>query len=62
MMGSTSPTIPEWDEINTDVLGVAVHAAITGKTVPEIALNDAAQKVAAIMRRGNYLRWQTEMR
>ncbi|MES2947123.1 MAG: extracellular solute-binding protein [Pseudomonadota bacterium] len=50
------PIIPEWDEINTEVLGIAVHNALTGKTTSEFALNEAAQKVTAIMQRGNYLR------
>lgn len=48
------PIIPEWDEINTQALGVAVHEALTGKQTPEKALDSALPKVMEIMRRGSY--------
>ena len=50
------PIIAEWDEINVNMLGVAVHQALTGKKTPEQALNDAAPKVTEVMKRGGYLK------
>lgn len=48
------PIIPEWDEINTQALGVAIHEGLTGKQTPEKALDSALPKVMEIMRRGDY--------
>ena len=59
-MGSAAPDwrpiIPEWDEINTQALGIAVHEALTGQKTPKNALNDIVPKVKAIMSRGGYLK------
>ncbi len=48
------PIIAEWDEININVLGVAVSEALTGKKTPEEALNGIVPKVTEIMQRGGY--------
>jgi multiple sugar transport system substrate-binding protein len=50
------PIIAEWDEINVKVLGVAVHAALTGKKTPEQALNDVVPTVVELMKSGGYLK------
>lgn len=49
------PIIAEWDAINTNVLGVVVHEALTGKKSPEQALNGMVPKAVEIMKRGGYL-------
>lgn len=49
------PIIPPWDEINTDVLGAAIHQVLQGKSAAQPALDKAAMAVAAIMRREGYL-------
>lgn len=50
------PTIPEWDEINVKVLGVAISEALTGKKSPKEALDGVVPKVTGIMKRGGYLK------
>lgn len=50
------PIIPEWDAINVDHLGVAVHDALIGKKSPERALKDSVPKVLEIMKSGGYLK------
>ena len=50
------PIIPEWDEINTQVLGVAINRTLRGQTTAEEALNGIVPRVTEIMRRGGYLR------
>lgn len=50
------PIIAEWDEINTQALGVGIGDALRGKVVPQQALDAANQKITAIMRRGGYLK------
>lgn len=48
------PIIPEWDEINTRLLGVAVHEAITGKKSPAKALQDIVPRVSELMKNAGY--------
>jgi multiple sugar transport system substrate-binding protein len=50
------PIIPEWSEINEQVLGVGLSEVLIGKKSAEDALRDMAPKVAAIMRAGGYLK------
>lgn len=49
------PVIPEWDEINTNILGTAIHDVLLGKEDSKKSLDNAAIKVAALMSRGGYL-------
>ncbi|MGQ0708937.1 MAG: extracellular solute-binding protein [Rhodoferax sp.] len=49
------PVIPEWDEINTKVLGVAIDSVLRGLQTPAKALGAATQEVEAIMRRSGYM-------
>jgi multiple sugar transport system substrate-binding protein len=49
------PIIAEWDEINTQALGVGIFDALTGKKTPKDALNSVMPKVTEIMVRGGYL-------
>ena len=50
------PIIPEWDDINVKLLGVAVHEAITGKKTPAKALDDVAPRVLDLMRNAGYIK------
>jgi multiple sugar transport system substrate-binding protein len=49
------PIIPEWDEINTKALGVAISNALAGKASAQKALDDAIPQVVSVMQRGGYL-------
>lgn len=49
------PIIPEWDEINTKALGVAIAEALNHRKTADAALSGIVADVAAIMRRGGYL-------
>ncbi len=48
------PIIPEWDEINTKILGVAIDSALKGTMPAKQALDSAALQVEALMRRSGY--------
>ena len=48
------PIIPEWDEINVKLLGVAVHEAITGKKTAAKALDDVVPRIAELMKNAGY--------
>ena len=48
------PIIPEWDDINVKLLGVAVHEAMTGKKTPAAALQDVAPRIADLMKNAGY--------
>ena len=50
------PIIPEWGEINEQVLGVAVSEIITGRKPPRQALEEVVPRVRAIMERAGYYR------
>lgn len=50
------PIIPEWDEINGKLLGVAVHEAITGKKTPTKALEEIAPRVLELMKNAGYIK------
>jgi multiple sugar transport system substrate-binding protein len=43
------PIIAEWDEINTRILGVAIHGVIQDTVDPKTALDQAALKVSTLM-------------
>lgn len=50
------PIIPQWDEINQGVMGVAMSNIITGQIAPQAGLDEAVPKLRAIMERGGYYR------
>lgn len=50
------PIIPEWSEINEQVLGVGLSEVLIGKKSAREALAGMAPKVEAIMRAGGYLK------
>lgn len=50
------PIIPEWSEINEQVLGVGLSEVLIGRKSAEQALREMAPKVAAIMRAAGYLK------
>lgn len=49
------PIIPEWDEINTKMLGVAIDSALRGVLPAQNAFDSAARQVENLMRRSGYL-------
>jgi len=49
------PIIPEWDEINTRMLGVAIDAALRESMPAKQALDSAAIQVENLMRLSGYL-------
>jgi len=51
------PLIPEWNEINTDVLGQALTQVITTDKPIQPILDEAAIKTRKIMQRAGYYRW-----
>lgn len=53
------PLIPEWSEINIDVLGQALTKIITTNDPIQPILDDAAEKTRQIMQRAGYYRWST---
>lgn len=50
------PIIPEWDDINVKLLGVAVHEAMVGKKTPEKALADVTPRVTELMKNAGYIK------
>lgn len=48
------PIIAEWDEINVQMLGVAISQALTGRVPPQAALDGAVPAVTDLMQRGGY--------
>jgi multiple sugar transport system substrate-binding protein len=50
------PLIPEWDQINVQLLGVAVNEALTGAKTPQAALNGAVAPITALMRSAGYIK------
>lgn len=51
------PLIPEWSEINIDVLGQALTKIITTDQPIQPILDDAVKKTREIMHRAGYYRW-----
>jgi multiple sugar transport system substrate-binding protein len=49
------PVIAEWDEINTKILGAAIHDVLLDKGDPKLKLDEAALKATALMRRSGYI-------
>jgi multiple sugar transport system substrate-binding protein len=52
------PLIPEWDEINVDVLGQALHEVITSDAPIQPIMDRANEQIRAIMEREGYYVWQ----
>lgn len=50
------PLIPEWDQINVQLFGVAVNDALTGKKSPKAALEGAVGPITALMKNAGYLK------
>jgi multiple sugar transport system substrate-binding protein len=50
------PIIPEWDEINVKMLGLAIGQALKKEKSPEQALNEMAPKVGDLMTRNGYIK------
>ena len=48
------PIIPEWEVINTQLLGVAVHQVLTGEQSPQEATESIVEPVRAIMEKAGY--------
>jgi multiple sugar transport system substrate-binding protein len=48
------PIIPEWDDLNQQVLGIALSDVITGKKSPKDALSGMVPRAEEIMRRAGY--------
>lgn len=51
------PLIPEWNELNIDVLGQALTKVITSDEPIQPILDEANEKARAIMQRENYYTW-----
>jgi multiple sugar transport system substrate-binding protein len=49
------PIIPEWDEINVKMLGVAIGSALRGTVQSKQILDQAATQVESLMRRNGYI-------
>jgi len=52
------PLIPEWNELNVDVLGQALTRVITTDDPVQPIMDDANEKIRAIMEREDYYLWQ----
>ncbi|MEM7461746.1 MAG: sugar ABC transporter substrate-binding protein [Pseudomonadota bacterium] len=52
------PLIPEWNELNTDVLGQALTRVITTEDDVQAIMDEANEKIRAIMEREGYYAWQ----
>ncbi len=50
------PIIPEWSEINDQILGVGLSQVLIGKKTAEEALGEMAAKTAEVMKKGGYLK------
>ncbi len=51
------PLIPEWNELNIQVLGVALSEVITTDDPIQPIMDEAAEKARAIMEREGYYQW-----
>ena len=54
------PLIPEWNELNIKVLGIALHQVLTSDKPIKPILDKAAVKARAVMKREGYYRWQSK--
>ena len=54
------PLIPEWNELNVDVLGQALTRVITTDEPIQPIMDDANEKIRAIMEREGYYVWDRE--
>lgn len=50
------PIIPEWSEINDQILGVGLSQVLIGKKTAEEALGEMAAKTAEVMKKGGYVK------
>lgn len=50
------PIIPEWSEINDQILGVGLSQVLIGKKTAEEALGEMAAKTAEVMKKSGYLK------
>jgi len=50
------PIIPEWGELNEQVLGVALSEVVTGRKAPKAALDEVVPRARQIMERAGYYR------
>jgi multiple sugar transport system substrate-binding protein len=48
------PIIPEWTEINVQILGVAINQVLTGEKTPEEAMEGVMEPIREVMKRGGY--------
>jgi multiple sugar transport system substrate-binding protein len=48
------PIIPEWAQIDEQILGIRVSEALIGKSTPQQALNDCLPAIDEVMQRGGY--------
>ena len=53
------PLIPEWNELNIDVLGQALTQVITTDDPIQPIMDEANEKARAVMERGGYYTWST---
>ena len=52
------PIIPEWPEVETEYLGIAVNEVLTGVKTPEEATMAQVEAVRKIMKRAGYYTWE----
>lgn len=50
------PLIPEWDQISQQILGLALPAAVSGEKSAKVALDAVVEDVAAVVRKGGWLK------
>jgi multiple sugar transport system substrate-binding protein len=48
------PMISQWDDLNANYIGKAISAALGGSQTTQVALNDCAEQVNALMRKWGY--------
>ena len=48
------PIIPEWEVINEQLIGVAVHQVLTGEKSPQKAMESIVKPVRVIMEKAGY--------
>jgi multiple sugar transport system substrate-binding protein len=52
------PLIPEWPQIDNQIIGISVSEAITGKKPAQQALDEAAAKIEALLDSKGYYGWK----
>jgi multiple sugar transport system substrate-binding protein len=51
------PLLPEWGEMDSQIIGVAVNEYLTGNKSAQAALDGAAAKIEALLSRKGYYDW-----